>query len=59
MTPLGSKAIMQAIRNPLFITSVIADYNKKEYNSILKLELSVLSKWLSKLFNKNDLSSAK
>jgi len=59
LTPLGSKAIMQAIRNPLFITSVIADYNKKEYNSILKLELSVLSKWLSKLFNKNDLSSAK
>lgn len=59
LTPLGSKAILQAIRNPLFITSVIADYNKKEYDSILKLELSVLSKWLSKLFNKNDLTSAK
>jgi len=59
LTPLGSKAILQSIRNPLFITSVIADYNKKEYDSILKLELSVLSKWLSKLFNKNDLSSAK
>lgn len=59
LTPLGAKAMMQAIRNPLFITSVIADYNKKEYDSILKLELSVLSKWLRKLFDKNDLSQAK
>jgi hypothetical protein len=56
LTPLGSKSILRSIRSPLYITAVIADYNKKEYNSILKLELSVLIKILRKIFDKEDLS---
>jgi len=46
---------MRAIRNPLFITAVLADYFKKEYNSILKLELSVLTKILKSIFDKEDM----
>ena len=56
LTPLGAKSLLRAIRSPLFITAVIADYNKKEFNSILKLELQVLTKVLSRLFNKNNLN---
>jgi hypothetical protein len=56
LTPLGAKSLLRAIRSPLFITAVIADYNKKEFNSILKLELQVLTKILSRLFDKNGLN---
>lgn len=59
LTPLGSKSILRSIRNPLYITSVIADYNFKEYNSILKLELSVLIKLLDKIHNKVGLAQWK
>jgi hypothetical protein len=43
---------MRSIRNPLFITAVLTDYNKKDYNSILQLELSVLIKIMEKIFDK-------
>lgn len=59
LTPLGSKSIMRSIRNPLFITSVMADYYKKDYNSILKLELSVLTTLLMKIFDKEGLQQWK
>lgn len=59
LTPLGAKSLLRSIRSPLFITAVIADYNKKEFNSILKLELQVLIKILNKLFEKRDFNSWK
>jgi hypothetical protein len=55
LTPLGSKSLMRSIRNPLFITAVLTDYNKKDYNSILQLELSVLIKIMEKIFDKEGL----
>jgi len=39
----------------LGVTAVLADYFKKEYNSILKLELSVLTKILKSIFDKEDM----
>jgi hypothetical protein len=54
---LGAKSLLRSIRSPLFITSVIADYNKKEYNSILKLELQVLFKIMKNIFSKEGMSS--
>lgn len=59
LTPFGSKSLMRAIRNPLFITAVLTDYNKKDYNSILQLELSVLTTILTKLFDKEGLQQWK
>lgn len=59
LTPLGAKSLLRSIRSPLFITAVIADYNKKEFNSILKLELQVLIKILNKIFGKEGLNSWK
>nr|UPW42138.1 MAG: putative RNA dependent RNA polymerase [Xinjiang mito-like virus 46] len=59
LTPLGSKSILRTSRSPLFITSLLADYNKKDFHSILKLELSVLTTLLDKLFDKKGLSSYK
>lgn len=59
LTPLGAKSLLRAIRSPLYITAVIADYNKKEFNSILKLELSVLTKILNKIFDKEGLNQWK
>jgi len=54
LSPLGSKALLRSIRSPLFITSVIADYRLKQFPDVLKLELQVLSKFLSKIFSKED-----
>jgi hypothetical protein len=59
LTPLGSKSLMRSIRNPLFITAVLTDYNKKDYNSILQLELSVLIKIMEKIFDKEGLQQWK
>jgi hypothetical protein len=46
LTPLGAKASLHAIRQPTFFTALLADYFKKEYNLILKLELAVLYKYM-------------
>jgi len=59
LTPLGAKSLLRSIRSPLFITSVIADYNKKEYNSILKLELQVLFKIMRSIFSKEGMPAWK
>jgi hypothetical protein len=59
LTPLGAKSVLRSSRSPLFITSLLADYNKKDFHSILKLELSVLIIMFDKLFQKRGLSSYK
>jgi len=51
--------LLRSIRSPLYITSVIADYNLKDYPVSSKLVLQVLVTYMKKIFSKEDLASWK
>jgi hypothetical protein len=57
LSPIGAKAILQTIRSPAFIPTLISDMRKKEYFKFYNLELKVLTKLMDTSFNKKGMSS--
>jgi len=57
LSPIGAKAILQTLRSPAFIPTLISDMRKKEYFKFYNLELKVLTKLLSHSFRKEGMSS--
>lgn len=52
LTPVGSKIMLRAIREPIFFVSLLKDLINKDYLVILKLSVSTFNQYLS-MFGKN------
>lgn len=55
LSPIGAKALLQTLRSPAFIPTLISDMKKKEYFKFYNLELKVLTNLLDH-FNKKGMN---